>query len=141
MVHDPPKFFKKQPTIIYVAEEHWNSACHIISEMDLHDTHWSWGEEPAACQCGGHTHESPADVHFDRGIESYENNRIDEAEKHFLLALEADPASEDILYNLALVYLEQKRYDRVRVVLGEIKEIDTREIQDVLQKAEKGEIR
>lgn len=78
-----------------------------------------------------------AEYLFDVGIVHYEQKSFSEAESTFKEALKIQPASEDILYNLALVYLEQKKYDLVSEILSKIKSVDCQEIVDELRKAEK----
>ena len=78
-----------------------------------------------------------AEYLFNVGIDHYEQKSFSEAETNFKEALKIQPSSEDILYNLALVYLEQKKYDLVLEIVSKIKSVDCREIIDELRKAEK----
>ena len=72
---------------------------------------------------------------FNEGVKLYEQRQFNEAEIKLKEALEIVPSSEDILYNLALIYLEQKKYDLVWETIGKIEKIDCQEIIDELEKA------
>ncbi|OGC07930.1 hypothetical protein A2V82_16810 [candidate division KSB1 bacterium RBG_16_48_16] len=73
---------------------------------------------------------------FNQGVELYEQKQFLEAEKVLQKALESMPSSEDIMYNLALVYLEEKKYDLARKLVNQIKTIDCREIIDSIRTEE-----
>lgn len=72
---------------------------------------------------------------FNEGVELYEQEKISEAEQKFLAALELQPASEEILYNLALVYFEQKKYDLCWNIADRIHHIDCTELFKALEDA------
>ncbi|MBN2425451.1 MAG: hypothetical protein JXR46_11915 [Calditrichaceae bacterium] len=71
---------------------------------------------------------------FEEGISAYENGDMDTAEQKFLSALQFNPGSEEIRYNLALVYLEKKEYRKTDRLIANIHEIDCSEILDELEK-------
>ena len=71
---------------------------------------------------------------FEEGISAYENGDMDTAEQKFLSALQFSPASDEIKYNLALVYLEKKEYRKADRLAANIHEIDCSEILDELEK-------
>jgi len=73
---------------------------------------------------------------FDEGVNLYEQGEMDEAETKFLEALKIDSSSDDIKYNLALVYLEKKEYSKTNYLISHIKDIDCDEIIDELEKVE-----
>lgn len=73
---------------------------------------------------------------FEEGVELYEQEKLDEAETKFVEALRLDSDSDEIKYNLALVYLEKKEYDRANFLVSQIKEIDCNEILDELEKVD-----
>jgi len=73
---------------------------------------------------------------FEEGVNFYEQSRMDEAETKFLEALQIDSSSEEIKYNLALVYLEKKEYNKTNLLISQIKEIDCDEIVDELEKVD-----
>ena len=77
-----------------------------------------------------------AEILFDEGITAYEQEDFETAEAKFMEALEYDPLSEEIKYNLALVYLEMKKYDRCNKVIAQIRELDCGEIIDELEKVD-----
>lgn len=76
------------------------------------------------------------DILFDQGVSLYEKGKLDEAEQKFLEALKFDPTSDDIKYNLALVYLEKNEYDKTNFIISQIKDINCDEIIDELQKVD-----
>ena len=73
---------------------------------------------------------------FDEGVNLYEQGRMDEAEIKLLEALKHDASSDEIKYNLALVYLEKKEYNNTNLLISQIKEIDCDEIVDELEKVD-----
>ncbi len=77
-----------------------------------------------------------AETLFDEGVTAYENEDLETAETKFLEALDYDPLSEEIKYNLALVYLEMKKYDRCNKLIAQIRELDCTEIIDELEKVD-----
>ncbi len=80
--------------------------------------------------------ENKAEILFDEGVEAYEQQNFETAESKFLEALEHNPLSEEIKYNLALVYLEMKQYDRCNKLIAQIRELDCSEIIDELEKVD-----
>jgi len=74
------------------------------------------------------------EILFEQAIKLYEQRDFIEAEKKFKEALEIIPDSEDIMYNLALTYVELKKYDLAKNIVKNIKEIDCKEIYDELNK-------
>ncbi len=74
------------------------------------------------------------DILFNEGTDLYEQNKMDEAEAKFIQALNLDPTSDEIKYNLALVYLEKKEYFKTNQVVARINEIDCDEIINELEK-------
>jgi tetratricopeptide (TPR) repeat protein len=73
---------------------------------------------------------------FEEGVYLYEQGKMDDAETKFLEALRLDNSSDDIKYNLALVYLEKKEYNKTNFLISQIKEIDCDEILDELEKVD-----
>ena len=73
---------------------------------------------------------------FEEGVYFYEQSKMDEAETKFLEALQIDSSSEEIKYNLALVYLEKKEYSKTNFLISQIKEFDCDEIIDELEKVD-----
>lgn len=73
---------------------------------------------------------------FDEGVNLYEQGKMDEAEIKLLEALKHDASSDEIKYNLALVYLEKKEYNNTNLLISQIKEIDCDEIVDELEKVD-----
>ena len=73
---------------------------------------------------------------FEEGVNLYEQSKMDEAETKFLEALQIDSSSEEIKYNLALVYLEKKEYNKTNFLISQIKEFDCDEIIDELEKVD-----
>ena len=73
---------------------------------------------------------------FDDGVNLYEQGKMDEAEIKLLEALKHDASSDEIKYNLALVYLEKKEYNNTNLLISQIKEIDCDEIVDELEKVD-----
>jgi len=73
---------------------------------------------------------------FIEGVNLYEQGKMDEAEIKFLDALKIDSGSDEIKYNLALVYLEKKEYSKTNYLISHIKEFDCDEIIDELEKVE-----
>ena len=73
---------------------------------------------------------------FEEGVTFYEQGKLDEAEAKFLEALQYDPKSDEIKYNLALVYLEKKEYEKSNYLVSQISEIDCEEILDELEKVD-----
>ncbi len=76
------------------------------------------------------------DILFNEGTDLYEQNKMDEAEAKFIQALKLDPTSDEIKYNLALVYLEKKEYFKTNQVVARINEIDCDEIINELEKVD-----
>jgi DNA-directed RNA polymerase subunit M/transcription elongation factor TFIIS len=83
--------------------------------------------------------ENRAEILFDEGISAYEDENLEMAESKFIEALEINPLSEEIKYNLALVYLETKQYDLCNRLIAGIYELDCGEIIDELEKADTDE--
>ena len=73
---------------------------------------------------------------FNEGIYLYEHEMFEEAEEKFLESLELNPHSEEILYNLALVYFEMKEFEKSWSCVDQIKEIDCNELINELDKIE-----
>ena len=73
---------------------------------------------------------------FEEGVYLYEQEKLNEAETKFLEALQIDSSSEEIKYNLALVYLEKKEYSKTNFLISQIKEFDCDEIIDELEKVD-----
>jgi len=71
---------------------------------------------------------------FDEGVSFYEEGKLDEAKEKFMEALQHEPDSEEIKYNLALVYLEKKEYAIADFYISQIREINCDEIIDELEK-------
>ncbi|MFC1477593.1 tetratricopeptide repeat protein [candidate division KSB1 bacterium] len=94
-------------------------------------------EEPYEMSEKEFRHYKEAEILFAEGTQLYEQRRFDEAEKRLKDALGIMPDSEDILYNLALVHLEQKKYDRARSIIEQITSIDCTDILDVLRDADR----
>jgi len=80
--------------------------------------------------------ENRAEILFDEGIDSYEAEDFETAEAKFIEALAFDPLSEEIKYNLALIYLETKKYDHCNKLISQIRELDCGEIIDELEKVD-----
>ena len=76
------------------------------------------------------------DILFDEGVNLYEQGKMDDAESKFLEALQIDSSSDEIKYNLALVYLEKKEYAKTNFLISQIKEFDCDEIIDELEKVD-----
>jgi len=76
-----------------------------------------------------------SEILFNEGVDLYEQEKMAEAEQKFLAALEVQPASEEILYNLALVYFEQKKYDLCWNIADRIHHIDCTDIFTALEEA------
>jgi tetratricopeptide (TPR) repeat protein len=74
------------------------------------------------------------EILFDKGVELYESERFQEAEKKLRQALYLAPKSEDIMYNLALVYLHQEKYGKVSNLIQKIENLDCHEIIEEMQK-------
>ncbi len=75
-----------------------------------------------------------AEILFNEGIKLYEREKIEEAEEKFLRALQLHPDSEEIMYNLALVYIEQKKYEQSWELAASIHSLDCDELFDELEK-------
>ena len=73
---------------------------------------------------------------FEEGVFLYEQEKLNEAETKFLEALQIDSSSEEIKYNLALVYLEKKEYSKTNFLISQINEFDCDEIIDELEKVD-----
>lgn len=73
---------------------------------------------------------------FEEGVYFYEQEKFDEAESKFIEALKYNPNSDEIKYNLALVYLEKKEYFKTNQIIAHIKEIDCDEIINELEKVD-----
>jgi tetratricopeptide (TPR) repeat protein len=73
---------------------------------------------------------------FNEGIELYEQENFEDAKIKFLEALKLEPSSEEIMYNLSLVYFELKEYDLSWHYINQIKQLDCNEIIDELQKVD-----
>ena len=71
---------------------------------------------------------------FKEGTKLYKQKKYLEAEKKFNEALKIFPDYEDIMYNLALTYMEQKKYDLAFETVNKIKEIDCENIYNELKK-------
>ena len=76
-----------------------------------------------------------AEILFTEGIELYEQEKLTEAEEKFISALERHPDSEEIMYNLALVYFEQKKYEQSWAIAAAIQFLDCSELFEELEKA------
>lgn len=74
---------------------------------------------------------------FKEGTNLYENRKFDKAEKKLKSALKLDPSSEDIMYNLALVYLELGKHDQAQDLINKIKYTNCDDIIAVLKKEKK----
>lgn len=72
---------------------------------------------------------------FNEGVDLYEQEKPDEAEQKFLSALKLHPQSEEIMYNLALVYFEQKKYEQCWDIAAAIQFLDCTELFEELEKA------
>ncbi len=72
---------------------------------------------------------------FSEGVELYEQEKVTEAELKFKEALELQPDSEEITYNLALVYFEQKKYDLSFALADRIHHLDCSELLEALDEA------
>ena len=72
---------------------------------------------------------------FEEGVALYEQERFPEAEANFIKALELNAGSDEIKYNLALVYFEQQKYDLTWALVDQIHEMDCTEILEVLEKS------
>ena len=72
---------------------------------------------------------------FNEGVALYEQEKAAEAEEKFLAALELHPDSEEIMYNLALVYFEQKKYELCWNLAAAIQSLDCTELFEELEKA------
>ncbi len=72
---------------------------------------------------------------FNEGVELYEQEKPAEAEKKFLAALELHPDSEEIMYNLALVYFEKEKYELCWNLAAAIQFLDCSELFEELEKA------
>jgi|GEM_PF-2276928 len=71
---------------------------------------------------------------FDQAVTLHENEQYTDAEKKYLEALALDPSSEDIKYNLALVYFSMEDYESVIKLVNEIKTLDCSELIAELEK-------
>lgn len=72
---------------------------------------------------------------FNEGVDLYEQEKLPEAESKFLEALELQSDSEEIMYNLALVYFEQKKYDLSYALADRIHHLDCDELFTALGEA------
>ena len=79
-----------------------------------------------------------AEYLFAEGTSLYEQKRFKDAEKKLNQALKHLPDSEEILYNLALVNFELKRYKKAKSILNRIREMDCTELEREIKKAENG---
>jgi tetratricopeptide (TPR) repeat protein len=59
-------------------------------------------------------------VPYNRGVDLLEQERLGEAEKQFLLALDTAPDLASARYNLALVYLKRARYEEALPLLADL---------------------
>lgn len=73
---------------------------------------------------------------FEEGVNYYEQGKMEEAESKFMEALKYDTNSDEIKYNLALVYLEKKEYEKTNYFVSQIREIDCEDILDELEKVD-----
>ncbi|MFQ5639436.1 MAG: hypothetical protein ACE5IR_15735 [bacterium] len=71
---------------------------------------------------------------FNDGVELYEKEEFILAERKLKKALELMPSSEDIFYNLALVYFELEDYEQSWEFVNKIKDLDCQEIIIELKK-------
>ncbi len=73
---------------------------------------------------------------LNKGVELYEQKKFDEAEEKFKIALLRNKDSKEANYNLALVYLEQKKYDEAWEIVKKMEKskIDCSEIISELEK-------
>lgn len=76
-----------------------------------------------------------AELLLEEGIKFYEQKRFTEAEANFKEALKILPSSETLMYNLALVYFEQKEYALAWELVNKIKDLDCRELIAELKKS------
>ncbi len=72
------------------------------------------------------------EILFKEGVKLYKDQMFDEAKNKFELALKIIPDSEDILYNLALVFLGQKKYDLAFEICKKLNDDDSRVILNEL---------
>jgi hypothetical protein len=78
--------------------------------------------------------EEKANSLFEEGNQLFEQKRFDEAEKLYNEALVLFPNSVDILYNLALIYFEQQKYNLVCKIVTKLKGVDCEELIIELKK-------
>ncbi|MCK5145916.1 tetratricopeptide repeat protein [bacterium] len=74
------------------------------------------------------------DTFFNEGVDLYEQKQFKEAEEKFMHALEIDPNSDDVKYNLALVYFATERYDMCVRFIQHIHDVDCSELITELEK-------
>lgn len=77
-----------------------------------------------------------ADSLLDEGVKLYNQKKFREAEIRYKEALKILPSSETLMYNLALVYLEQKKYTLSWELVNKIKDLDCRDIIAELKKSQ-----
>ena len=72
---------------------------------------------------------------FEEGTTLYAEKRFDEAENKLKEALDLAPKSEEIMYNLALVYVEKEKYKLALDLVNKIEKINCKEIIKILKNA------
>jgi len=75
-----------------------------------------------------------AELLFNQGTELCEQGNYIEAEAKLKEALEIMPNHEDVMYNLALIYFEQKRYNSAWELVNKINDIDCKYLINELKK-------
>ena len=65
---------------------------------------------------------------LEEGIGLYEQKNFNEAEKIFKKGIEKCPESETLMYNLALVYFEQKKYESSFELVNKINKLNCNEL-------------
>jgi|GEM_PF-4862399 len=80
------------------------------------------------------TNEDKSELLFNEGNQLLEEKNYEEAEKKFKEASVLIPNSSEILYNLALAYFEQQKYDLALEIVNKLKGIDCDELIIELEK-------
>jgi len=78
--------------------------------------------------------EDKSELLFNEGNQLLEEKNYEEAEKKFKEALVLVPNSSEILYNLALAYFEQQKYDLALEIVNKLKGIECEELIIELEK-------
>lgn len=73
---------------------------------------------------------------FREGVELYEKREFKQAEKVFNQVSMLLPESEEVLYNLALVYAEQKKLGKARELVHQIEHVDCTALNELLDQYE-----